>query len=309
MKNWRLIPLLMILLTGCSNPGNQSLSPMPVVSVTPTIEPMPTNSSIPETTSPSRPTKTRKPEPTRTPTLTPAVSKKEMIVYRTHGGDGADIVQYYLGGEMPEMVLYEDGQLIVRRDQSMYEKKLSQTEVADFLKSLQATGLLDIPRDKYYSTDEDPIYNFPPAMQFPDGIGEHVLQINLNGVEKQFRIEAQYLKYLIPEVRAGYDLIHTYFPPGMQTYRPLQVVLWIETFKAETWYMTPAPPQPWPTDLPPISELGEGHIIVPDELVPRLLEVFDKIPGGRTFTEGDVEYYVILCPLLPNQSPSSNWDN
>jgi hypothetical protein len=298
-----------MLLTGCGNPGNQHVSPTPVVSVTPSIEPMPTNSSTPEPTSTPRPTKTKKTKPTSTSTLTPAVSKKEMIVYRTYGGDGADLVQYYLGGEMPEMVLYEDGQLIVQRDQSTYEKKLSHTEVADFLKHLQATGLLDIPRDKYYSTDEDPIYNFPPDMQFLDGIGAHVLRINLNGLEKQFRIEAQYLKYLIPKVQAGYDLIRTYFPPGMQSYRPRQVVLWIEPFEPENWYVTPTPPQPWPADLPPISELGEGHIIVADELVPRLLELFAKIPGGRTFTEGDLDYYVILYPLLPNQSPSSNWDN
>lgn len=312
MKNWQLIPLLMILLAGCSNPVSPSASPAPaatVTPVTPTVELTPTNTRTPWPTTTPQPTMTLRPGDPRNPTLTPAVSKKEIVAYRVYGGDGGDFVYYYLSRSMPEMVLYEDGQLIVQRDHSTYEKELSPEEMAAFLERLRKTGMPAIPRDEYFDVYHDPIYQFPPDMQFRDGIGQYDLLIDLDGVEKHFYIDPQYLRYLIPEVRAGYDLIRTYFPQKMQTYRPRQVVLWIEPFDAKHSYVIPAPSQPWSPDLPPIRELGEGHIIVDDRLVPPLLELFDKIPGGRAFTEEGVKYYVILRPLLPNESPSTHWDH
>lgn len=327
-KNWLSVLLIGILVAGCHSPTVEPTVTTPAVSATPPHLPAPTITLSPTPTLLPHPTLTPTPEPTSTPeptftpaathtprpgsartsTLTPVVSKQAIVLYYIFGGDGGSTVQYYLGDGMPMMVLYQDGQLIMWRNQTTMEKTLSPAELAAFLDRIRETGFLDVV-GRGTLIGQDSIYDFPPGFKMQDSIGGVHLEVNLDNASKWIPIEAQYLEYLIPEIKEAYAVITGYAPDGMQPFRPRQAVMWIEPLDADAWYTPDTPAQPWPADLPPISELGMGHIIVADELLPRLLELFEKIPSAQIFQEGEAEYLVILRPLLPNESPSTNWDN
>lgn len=314
--------LIVLLIAGCRAPtidptittptasATPTHSPAPSMtpSPTPTLLPGPTLTSTTEPTSTPASTHTPRPGPARTPTLTPVVSKQILVRYDIFGGDGGDIVRYYLEDSLPVMVLYQDGQLIVQRNQTTMEKTLSPAKLTAFLDRIRETGFLDVV-GRGTPIGRDSIYDFPPDFKMQDGIGGVHLEVNLDNASKWIPIEAQYLEYLIPEIKEAYAIIAGYAPDGMQPYRPRQAVIWIEPLNAEAWYTPDTPARPWPADLPSIGELGLGHVIAADELLPRLLDMFDKIPSAQIFQDGDAEYLIILRPLLPNESPSTNWDN
>jgi len=217
------------------------------------------------------------------------------------------MTDYYFGRGMPELALYVDGQLVVRRDDNTYETKLSSAEVKKFLARITATGFFSVEGDGNLG-GQDPIYQFPADAQYTDGAGSRFVFVSDGVKSKYVYIYGDYLDYVVPNLRQAYDLIINFNPPGLQPYRPLQMVLWIEQGDGADFYdVTPEPATLWPSDLPSIRTLGIGHVILPERLILRIVSLFAKLPSGQVFVDAGVSYVVIARPLLPNESPSDQW--
>jgi hypothetical protein len=228
----------------------------------------------------------------------PAAIKKSVIaLYGSSGGDGGHPADYYFGRGMPSLIIYDDGQVIITRRNSIQETYLSTQQVSLFFVNLQNIG---------YFKDRLSIYNYPE--DYIEGAGAPSIMLYANNGLVSKTIDIYYFSrdYLIPDIRNSLKFFSNYYPSRMEPYIPRQMVLWIEEGIGEEYHgVTPEPIEDWPINLPRINELGIGHIVVEEQLIPKILSLYKTVPSGKVFRDNSNNYLVIARPLLPNESPST----
>jgi hypothetical protein len=206
-----------------------------------------------------------------------------------------------LGYGQYALILYEDGQLVIRTSEGYREAQLSQLEVDELLGRIEDTGFLQVEGDGS-QRELDPVYTVPEGFLPPDGFPYDDITV----LEKRVQVYTPLLEYLIPEVRSARDILLGYSPRSTVPFVPRSLELWINGAEAEEppegIHPTPLPGvMEWPRDLLPLQSLhlGEGLARVTLEGSPALMELFPTLPSTRVVTEEGREYLVGACPLLP----------
>ncbi len=269
----------------------------PTLTLTPSPHPATSTPTSPPTNTPI-PYITMSPFPTVTPVGIYPV-KQVFIQAGGFGGDGGSVQDFYFGRDTPSLIIYTDGQVIVKvgsweEDFAFLSGQLPNEELCSLFARLETTGYFD-PIDMIYAFDE--------TTQFSDGAGNYVIQVN-GPITNSVGIYGPYRDYLVEEMAAAYQLISTYQPPTtLAPYVPERLLLWVEPTTDTELASLPE----WPAEFPPLSELRSDpvnpKVVIEGDLILPLMELFDYRMGWQVFREGEKGYDVTLRPLLPHETP------
>lgn len=232
---------ILLLLSGCLP---LSFSPTPQNISLPTEQLIETLIISPPSRTPE-PTLTNTPVPptTATPTLLP--TKDVLLQFGVFGGDGGSLSDFYFGRDIPTLVLYSDGQLLIQKEDIggvwFEETILTTPQICSLLLEVENTGFFEA---------EDSIYNFDDSTQYSDGGTDFIIQVN-GKRHKTVSIYYSYVPYLILEIKRALNLESNYSPPpNMTYYQPQHMLLWIEQGLGDSVYLPPDPTsQPWPANI------------------------------------------------------------
>lgn len=250
-----------------------------------------------------------------------------LIEYTTTSGDGTPPQYFYFAVAMPRFILYVDGRLLVQiadppghgRSTYYLETKLTPSEMCALLDSVEDTGFFDVigGTNEYTYAWEDPIYDFGDFQGFGEGAPYDLFIVN-GPTPKFIMVGSQYWDYVANEVKALRNLLKEFSTRATDPYRPKQLVLWVEE-GVPGWLDPTLVPQPWPEELPKLSQLaaqqaqagGYDGSLVTNSFEP-LMEVLDYKMKESIFTEANKEYWVIARQLLPHETPDEfpkfSWD-
>jgi hypothetical protein len=304
--------------------------------VAPSETPEPARESA---TRPATPTVTETPPqmatPSVAPTPTPEASKQVLIQYAWCCGDGvSDVHLFFLGYAAPRLILYVDGQLVIREGHhsNLYqqpgdeywgegytfaETTLPEAEMCNLLGRIADAGFFEIAEDAGNVFEPSPaLYTFDTENGWPPfGEGSPNPSIVVNGDPAGYvTILDDWLDYLQPGMAGVYDMLDTYRPRGLAPYTTDRVALFIG--RGSELATDDEAREPWPAELPPLADLyveagsfgadsvddSERSILVEGEPVSTLLGLFDNRLRGQQFTDGEWNYYVIARPMLPHET-------
>ena len=307
-------------LSGCVSPTARIPTKQLVVpsasTVAATLTPQPSATAKPSLTPTAKSSATSSPSQTAsvTPTLTPTPfpTKAVLIQFGEFFGDGGSPVDSYFGRGTPRIVVYADGQLIVRRRDWEYgqtvlwdEASLTRDDLCQLLGRIDRAGFFDVEGGNNSVTyEDDPIYNLPEGLQFGEGGGDHIIQVN-GTPSKQVDIYYELVPFVVDEVRTVIELLQEYRPAGLQPYHPQHILVWVETGES-AWWLPPTPgptPWPWPTNYPSLSGaigVNGNKLLLSGSDAAALL----NIPtGAAVVNDNGTLYSIIVRPLLPHEAP------
>lgn len=295
------------------------------VSIQPSQEPTPNPTHTPLPSPTATPTQT--PQPSQTPepptaTIMPTAmpTKPWMIWLSYSGGDGGTNYDIYFGRGLPDLILFTDGQLLLRDKNELTERwfesewyvetYLSPEEVQNLFVQIETAGFFTKIQGEFEYSD-DWLYNFDETTQFSDGAGGPALCIYREDKRTCLEIYGPYIPYLIPEIATTLSLIQNFYPADKvyAPYTPETMILWIEPMRDTI--RTDEVPQMWPKNLPIVSQLLEqypsGIVPLHGDEIDSFFTLFDAQINDGIFTDVGMEYYMIGRPLLPLQyeSPDS----
>lgn len=254
-----------------------------------------TNTPVPTETAVPLPTKIPLPLPQMTPfpTVTPDYDAQELknifLYYGDIGGDGG----IPLGKYNPLLVIYTDGQTLIRSGDRMtrtyFETYLSPDEMCQLQNNIEKTGFLE-PHDPfgYYTQLEGSV-----------GASNVVIQVE----ETFYSFYSRDVQYLQEDLHAGYRVIADYQPStSLVSYIPNQIALWIDKFQPEE-----APTiLNWPEDFPSIETLQPnpdgGIAMIEGELVGAVYNLLSGQLSSKFVMDGDEVYRILPYFLLPHES-------
>ena len=280
-----------------------TISPTKVLTITPaaTLEPTHTLTAVSSTTMVPTLIATSIPLPLEPlllfPTVTPNYveyeTKQIFLSFGGYGGDGGSNTDAYYGRFTPSLIIYGDGQFILRegiyRESITFsEATLTPAEMCALRQQIEATGFLEPPEEFFTQSRESA------------GAGELIIQVE-NSVYSFYGPQAQ---YLVDNLERGIELIENYRPPKpLVFYTPIYLRLWIEKATPNEQTM----PIMWPSELPELEQLwsdrGQNIILVEGEWVEPILNLFSQQLTRKFFKEGDNVYAIIARPLLPHETP------
>lgn len=320
-----LITIILFFLWACNLPPINTINHLPATemessqTLTPTVLPSPTSTPTPSQTSIPIPTATVTIKPTLLPT------KQILLQFGIFGGDGGCSTDFYLGRDTPNLILYKDGQLIVKKRDDVgiwfEETKLTVPQICSLLSRIQNTGFFNVTGNGSLRA-EDPIYKFDKTTEFSEGGASYIIQIN-GPKHKQVQIYYDYSNYLIPEVKRALDIFKNFSSPRqLLTYQPQQMLLWIENGYGEFVNKSVTiDEKPWPVDLPPLKILENdrvetgvssngcsgdpsSQVWVKSEYFKPITDLFGDRLHPILFRSGSSVFYVISRPLLPHETLS-----
>lgn len=293
-----------------------SLPPPTIAPATPTATRAPSAAPAPShtpTETPLSPTAspTHVPSPTRMPSPMPTSTPRKpiLISFGIYGGDGGTSYDTLYGREMPSLVLYSDGQLLIGHErydaQPWYvEKHLTTMQMCALLQEIRATGFFEAAGDGSLC-ERDPIYR--NAEMACMGEGEYIIAVN-GRPSKLVTLSKFLADSLVPPVKSVYELLEAYRPGGMTASHPDRVILRVQQKPGEDfWEEQPIPPGPrWPPGLPSLTALLAAHpegieILLAGKEASAVLSLM-PLPGASYFTENGETYFVTGRPLLPHES-------
>jgi hypothetical protein len=199
------------------------------------------------------PTKTLAETPSAVPISTAGPAREVLLEFGSTGGDGGTSYDVFFGRDVPSVVLYADGLLIMTEQEthdqmSFLHKQLTDSEICDLLQAFSATGFFEAPGTGQ-SYPDDPIYKSNDY--YGDGAGGTIIEIN--GPRNKFVwIYRPAIDNLVPPVAAANMVATSYRPSGLQPFDSHRVIIIVERMPGEDWLgPTPGPSAPWSTDLPP----------------------------------------------------------
>jgi hypothetical protein len=211
---------------------------------------------------------------------------------------------------VPDLILYADGQLIVRSEGEILTTRIPHEEVCHLLTTIESTGFFDVEMDAYHTQVD------------AQGLGiTAVTRIEVNAW-RHHSVAADALQSLIddpdvevpPALRETYRLLSDYHPSDMKPYRATPIALAIHRCPqgdpCETERM-------WPLKSPTLStiferaettgvenrEWGMGVLLDGEEATALLRAVGPTMSG--TFVEDEVTYHLSARPALPYESLES----
>lgn len=280
---------------------NPTHTPLPSPTATPTQTPQPTETPVPPTA-------------TAMPTAIP--TKPWLIQLSYPGGDGGTNYDKYFGRGMPDLILFNDGQMLIRdrndiskswlENEWFVEIFLAQDEIQELFAQIESAGFFEKIQERSNS-DADWLYNFDETTEFSDGVGGPLLCITLGDETNCIPIYAPYIPYLVPEIANTLSLIQDFHPADKVyiPYAPETMNLWIEPMRDTI--RTDEVSQTWPENLPAVSQLLEQYPsgivrLHGDEAMP-FFTLFDSQIDDGLFSDDGIEYYMISRPLLPSEAP------
>lgn len=306
-------------LTACVVPSQATTLPQMTATQQPVASAFPTATFTP------KPTQT--PTPTASPpaTYTPWPTKQVLVEFGIFGGDGGWITSSFAGRDTPELVLYADGQLIIKsRDIGppwFEETKLSAPQMCSFLAQIENVGFYTLETDSYANENDNPIYQLDESAHLGEGGPHYIIQVN-GPKPKRISIYYGYVQYLIPKARRIFDLFAEYTPPSKRSlYQPPHLLMRIQN---ESSYPIQSTPIPWPTNLPDLDTLAKENVetmasdyframgtsgyqisqtVIEGAQVVPVLETFNNRMIYKLFqSDKKVPYLVVARPLLPHET-------
>ena len=243
-----------------------------------------------------------------TPTFTPFPpypTKKVLFEYYILGQHSYfDIFYADYRYDLPKIVLYEDGQMLVGRGQ----KVLSADEIQRFLSKLDILGFFSIESNQQYDPT-DKLYDFGDNYQeVNDGL-KYCILVN---TERSRNLCAQedYIQYLIPEMKSIIKYLDEYQPTGLTPYEPDRILLSIEPVdsNSEAWSATATA---WDKRLPslessPLTKYIDGP---PASILyfegKTAQEIYDFLKNSSSqdlFMQDGKKYIVQVDVVLPHET-------
>lgn len=262
-----------------------------------TLLPTITSVSSPTATPIPLPLPPMQPFPTATPDYHIYDTKPIFLLYGGYGGDGGSDTDPFFGRDTPLLVIYADGQLLIRQgewgERAFFEAQLTPNEMCALQQRIEATGFLE-PHEEYYIQREG-----------SDGAGSAIVQVE----DTYYNFYAPDTQYLVADLANGLNLIRGYRPSTpLVTYIPSYLILWIEPIDLDD---QDTPPTAWPTNLPSLAELWTDHsqpiFQVGDGLVEPIFSLFSHQLSEKIFQEGNETYVMIARPILPHETPRRFW--
>lgn len=239
-----------------------------------------TPSVVPASTAISTPIPVQPSELPSTPTFTPFPpyqTKRVIFEYYILGQHSYfDIFYANYRDDLPNIVLYEDGQMLVGGGQ----KVLSADEIQRFLSKLDTLGFFSIESNQQYDPT-DKLYDFGDNYQeVNDGIKFCIL-VNAER-SRDLCAQEDYMQYLIPEMKSIIKYLDEYKPTGLTSYFPDRILL----------SMRPADPNS--DDLSATATPWDNRFPSLDFPSPRTY-VYDSAPSIM-YIEGDIakEIYTFI---------------
>ena len=206
-----------VLLAACGGQRN-------IPTVFPSLSPEPSSTITAKATSTLTLTPTRI-QPTKlpsTPTFTPFPpyhTKKVVFEYYIVGQHSYFDMFYADYPELPNIILYNDGQMLVNGKQ----KVLSADETKRFLSKLDTLGFFSLESNQQYDVT-DKLYDFGNNYQeVNDGL-KYCILVSAER-SKDLCVQEDYMQYLIPKMKAILKYLDGYKPIGLTPYYPDRILL------------------------------------------------------------------------------------
>ena len=256
-----------------------------------------TTPTVQATSTLTRPASTLIPTTTIFPTITPDAKvetvKQVLIEYGIYGGQSGEVnlMDFFLGRDLPLLVVYSDGQIITFRNGSLLKGQLSASELCLLLADIQKTGFLNA---ESYS-DTTPGFN-------RDSL---TIIFRLNGPQTKLLYIPQKNRPLISKPVADLlDLIEGYRINQPSVYVPQSLMLWVETVDADR--VEGQKVTPWPPALPAINQIWKDHtrqqVFLQGEVTHEIIKLFAYQLQALYFSEGSDFYRIVARPLLPHET-------
>jgi hypothetical protein len=244
--------------------------------------------------------------PLPTPTPTPIQIKDIYIVYDSarFGDGGTNLYDFFLyASSEPDLIIYTDGQMLVKQNNWFQETKLSTQEMCGLHKQVEQALIYD-----------GPTYNSTPLPKYGFDNGEPCAYISMSSDPNIIHCRSvMAFPYLTNEARIPYVLMENFREEHEYiVYKSNKVVLWIERVQKPESHIDkrfPAGTLLWPEtpdEMPSLGDLlgdrEEGFILIQGELAADIQSAFGIEPILKIFEDEGESYVVIYRPLLPHGS-------
>jgi hypothetical protein len=291
-----------LLLVSCARQG---AIPTPSLSV-------PAEPTLAATSAPALISPTNEPP---TPTLTPfpPYPNKKVIFEYYEAGQLSEFLPFFKQGfrDLPELVLYEDGLMILVR-QSYMQKVLSPNEVKRFFSKLEELGFYSLESNQKHDPT-DKLYNYGDNYQQSADGPQECIYAKTNQ-ERTLCAYQPDMQYLVPGMKRLLAYLDGYKPTGLTPYFPDRILLWVQEWRNSYSDPLPGTATPWGDGLPVLATLPSGNFS-PDRGVPREeMSYFDGptakaiylLVGGfpyanRIVAQDGQEYLVSITVVLPHE--------
>lgn len=286
-------------LTAIPHTPTPTLTPLSMASPTAVPSATPTETGASLRPAILLPLSTTTPFPTVTPDYLVYPTKSVFISIGAYGGSGGEITDRYYGRGTPDLIIYGDGQIIIRdgtyRDSITFrEAYLTPLEMCDLRREIEATGFLR-KHDAFFTEISGSM-----------GGGNLIVQVE----NSYYSLYYSDTPYLIEELASGVEIIQNYRPSQpLMPYSPTYLALWLE-IEEEPEATTPLP---WPTGLPSLANLWSqrgqedavfaNRVIVEGEWIDPIVALFSNQLTQKVFQEENNVYSIIARPLLPHETP------
>jgi hypothetical protein len=273
-----------IFMASCSG---QPIQPSVVISASPL--PSETLTLIPTL----EPTKTPIPSVAPTPTYLPYQVKDVLFEYAYSGGDHG-IFDDFVSPHIPKLVLYNDGFLIVTKDNALYQKILSEEEVRSFLSQIEQRGFYTIETNQNHDPS-DMLYNF--SENYVSAFDGRYLCVSAE--TQRICAYEPVMDYVIPQMKGIFKFLDGYFPNDLTPYEADRILL--QVIGGSDYLPDEVSPEPmaWSADLPPLQETPT--LFIEGESATKIFQLFNHSVGWRIMTSNDQEYTLFARPVLPHE--------
>jgi hypothetical protein len=299
-KSFYLSGLVCIILTSCNGQRN-------ITTAFPSLTQEPSSTLAPTFTLTSPSTRIPRTEPASTATFTPFPSyphKKVLFEYYILGQHSYfDIFYSNYRDDLPNIVLYEDGQMVVGREQ----KILSADEILEFLSKLDTLGFFSIESNQQYDPT-DKLYNFGDNYQeVNDGL-KYCILVNTER-SKNLCAQEDYMHFLIPEMKSIIKYFDEYEPAALTPYFPDRILLSTRPADANSDDLSATaipwdnrfpsldfpPPRTYEYDTPPSIRYIEG------DMAKEIYTFMTNSHSRGLFIQDGKKYIVDIDVVLPHE--------
>jgi hypothetical protein len=215
--------------------------------------------------------------------------------------------QAYLGiRNFPKLVLFTDGQLILKQNQlPIQTKMLSPDEICKLFISLESLGLSKIQTNGTGGLN-DPIYQNTTDLGRTYDAGETILFIN-DGFPRRYVVYDPYKDHAVRPIVEVFDILDHYTLENMQPYKADRLAVYVQEGRDEYVKLHPdlkqLEPIQWPADAVPLSQNNEEVLYLEGKAASTVFELTGDFPmgSGRVFVDKGIEYTVYVKPILPDE--------
>jgi len=280
---------------GCQN----SVLEIPTVTSS-TPSQLPTLTVIPSSTSTLPPSRTPTAFATPFPTFPPYTQKQVIFSYSVYGNHS--LFDVALSGDLAysKIILYSDGQLIIPGN-PYKQKKLSNDEIKQLFSQLEVMGFYSLETNQKHDPT-DLLYDFKGQFaKSYDGLYDCVTDVVK---DREICVRDHLIEFLVQPMKDILQFLDNYEPKNMSVYQADRLLLSVEA-QPPAWYVIDNPEVIlWPTNFPSLETDEWKLLYVDGDLASQIFSLYGSQVDARLINANDVEYYVIVQPVLPHETLS-----